>query len=136
MKLEIQGENECFLGTIAMLKNLSIKEVREKALELVSGKDWMITESRTTEDFETVRKFFNLPALYIGVTPTSTIETLDLSGKGSVYVGWIEGRAHIMAFEKGFIYDPNGWIETWEEWKEKSFARYGLTIESVIVTKI
>lgn len=123
MRLQRQGEKECFLAACATLAGVPIEDVREYAC-LISGAGAWAELSGTPRFWPTAEQVAR--ALGLGVIAEgaakrwhwqpATEAAPDLSGRGVVYVRWERGGCHAMAFQEGVVYDPNGLVLPWAEW--------------------
>jgi hypothetical protein len=136
MRHEIQGHDECFLATLAMLNDVSIDSVRTAVLEMTGLIVW---SGANRETYQYVADMFNFPTdTWIAGPfnlPCETVPESALSGKGVIVVRF-ERSSHIVPFEDGIIYEPNGvlfeCVEDWLEW----WRNNGFVIASYKVTKL
>ena len=144
MRLQKQGKNECYLATIAMVLDKTIEEVRDTALKLTGLIKW---DDASTINYTTIRKYYGLPALFpefsyylpgifngVVKKPTSN----DLQGIGTLWVKPYNlcQLPHIVAFENGIIYEPNGYVFNNYQAFEDYWAEREYSFDSCLITKI
>lgn len=125
MKVELQGDGECMLATIAALSNRPLAEVRKVACRAAGIEKWreVITPCWTpywaavtfVAEYFGGKTLLNLVGDWKGVSPPGSVRCLPKSisklpkhGKGAVVMdmGQEEDTTHIMPWENGRIYDP------------------------------
>lgn len=140
MRFQKQGNRECVLATVAMLKDICIEEVREIALqinEIVLGSDEWSGNPRCCT---LLYQHFGLPDLNppVPIMFSGLTTPPDLKGKGSIHF-IMSSKAgtsgHIAPFENGVIYEPNVGPMSWEEFRD-FWEEHGYAIASYHVTKL
>lgn len=127
MKHIKQGPGECKLATIAMLAGVSLDEVRKIACEAAMLHKW---ETCNSDNFwagiDALKLLFDGQAFKVLLRPELTGilwdndlnsfgttkkyfpgDPLPLTGKGEMFIYYVNGARHSIAYENGIIFDPD-----------------------------
>ena len=130
MQLQKQGDDECALAVLAMLTDTPLSVVRTLALKNTNAPSWYTNVkgfSSTIANLCFISGLPDLTAPYERNFPSSHQSTIDLSGRGQIYILWF-GTAHVVAYEDGIIYD-SGYegpmpLQTWLDECEERHGEY------------
>lgn len=119
----------CVVATLAMISGKPYEELMKDARK-IAPKGW--TGNFVDNCLLYEKHGFDYKSLSTSSDPVATegqVKRPKLAGRGTLLVKWkYERSGHIMAFDKGLIYDGNcnhGNGETWNEWLENLPTRYG-----------
>ena len=126
LKLQHQNAFECKLATMAMLADVPLADVRKRACEIAQIKWWgtLIIDYQAKTYWDTVRVLAaELKIEQVILSQSYALSgskhqalkhftftdrhSLTIEGRGELLIKWLSGSAHSVAYEDGWIYDPD-----------------------------